>query len=351
MNPLKFGLFGFGYAGQTFHAPLVRATAGLELAAVASSDAARVHAALGSAVAVLTPSELLARSDIDCIVVASPNDSHHPLALAALEAGRHVVVDKPFAIDAAQAAAMVTAAERHGRLLSVFHNRRWDSDFLGLRRFISDGSLGRPVELITHFDRYRPEVRARWREGDGPGAGIWMDLGPHLVDQALQLFGLPQAITLDRARLREGALADDWFSAHLRWTRGPHAGLRAQLSASMLAAHAGPRFVLHGSGGSLRIDGLDPQEAALKAGATPATLQPWGADSRQAQVWRGESAAFEPLALPSGDYPHYYAALRDALLGLGPNPVPAREALAVQQVIDAGLRSDVLRAEQALAFD
>jgi len=340
---LNAGLIGYGYAGHTFHAPLIRATAGLRLAAVASSDAAKVRAALGAEVAVLSPPALVAREDIDLVVIAAPNDRHHPLALAALQAGRHVVVDKPFALDVAQAQEMVDVAAQCGRLLSVFHNRRWDSDFLTLEALLREGRVGRPVELASHFDRFRPQVRARWREGAGPGAGIWLDLGPHLLDQALQLFGPPAAITLDLAALRDGAQADDWFHATLRWPDG----LRARLHASALAARPGWRFTLHGTAGSFSVEGLDGQEDALKAGASPERIAApdWGVDARLGSLCLPGAAPDEALALNRGRYPDYYAAVRDAILGVGANPVPPAEALAVQQWLDAGRRSARERCE------
>ncbi len=357
MTPLNVGLIGHGYAGQTFHAPLIRATPGLALAAVASSDPARVHAMLGAEVAVTTPQELIARDDIDLVVIAAPNDQHHPLALAALHAGRHVVVDKPFALDAAQAAELVAAAAARRRVLSVFHNRRWDSDFLTLQRLLREGRVGRPVELVAHFDRYRPQVRARWREGGGPGAGLWLDLGPHLVDQALQLFaafGPPAAITLDQAALRDDGIADDWFVAQLRWPDGAnHGGLRARLSASMLAARPGARFVLHGTAASFSVDGLDPQEAVLKTGVDPSRIAAagWGRDARTGTLWlprSDDTVAEDAMPLADGAYPAYYAAVRDALLGRGDNPVPAEQALAVQALLDAGRRSAAERREIAM---
>lgn len=348
----RVGLIGYGYAGHTFHAPLIRATAGLQLAAVASSDARKVHAALGTGVDVMSAPDLIARSDIDLVVIATPNDLHHPLALAALRAGRHVVVDKPFALDAAQAEALVSEAERGARLLSVFHNRRWDSDFLTLQQVLADGCVGRPVELVSHFDRFRPQLRQRWREGAGPGAGLWLDLGPHLVDQALLLFGPPAAITLDQAMLRDGAVADDWFHALLRWAQGPFAGLRVQLHASALAARPGARFTLHGTQGSFSVDGLDPQEDALKAGASPAQIAAadWGRDQRQASCWPGDATPPRAEAVPlcHGRYPSYYAGMLHAMRGEAEPPVTARQALAVQRVLDAGRQSAQMRCEQAL---
>lgn len=335
---LRVGLIGYGYASQTFHAPLIAGVPGLQLAAVSSRDAARVRADWPAVEVLPDAHALIARADLDLVVIASPNDSHHPLARAALAAGRHVVVDKPFTLTLAQARELGALAHARGRLLSVFHNRRWDSDFLTLRALIERGDLGRVVHLESAFDRYRPAVRARWRESAAPGAGLWFDLGPHLLDQALQLFGWPQAITLDQAVLRDSGASDDWFQARLRYS-----ARRVVLRASMLAAAASPRFVVHGTLGSWVKQGLDPQEDALKDGARPGwpPAPGWGADRQASLLTRaaGESLRSEPLALADGSYGSYYAALCDALHGRGDNPVPAPQACAVMAWLELGQRS------------
>jgi predicted dehydrogenase len=281
MDPqrLRVGLIGYGYAGKTFHAPLVAAVPSLELAAVASSDASKVHADWPGMTVCSSPAELIARDDIDLVVIATPNDTHHPLARAALLAGRHVVVDKPFTVALDDARELVALAGQQGRVLSVFHNRRWDGDFLTLRRLLADGALGRVVEMDSRHDRYRPQVRQRWREGAGPGAGLWFDLGPHLVDQALQLFGSPRAIALARDATRDGALADDWFHASLRYDR-----LHVNLHAGMLVAASAPRLAVHGTLASFVKEGLDAQEEALKAGVRPSwpPQADWGVDPGRA---------------------------------------------------------------------
>lgn len=344
---LRVGLIGFGYAGRTFHAPLIAATPGLALCAVASSQPDAVRAALGGTVDVhAEPAALIARADLDLVVIATPNDTHAPLASAALQAGKAVVVDKPFALDSTQAAALVALAERRGRLLSVFHNRRWDGDFLTVRAMLASGELGRVTQARFHFDRYRPLVRARWREANSPAGGLWIDLGPHLIDQALQLFGEPAAIQADIAAQRDGAAGDDWFQAALRYT----GGLRVTVSASTLAALPGPRFELHGTRGSYAKHGLDPQEDALKRGDS-ADAPGWGhGDAPGALVTVADPVRHEELqhrACPTGPgrYPDYYAAIRDALQGHGTNPVPAAEALAVMRWLDLGRRSAAERRE------
>jgi len=342
---LRAGLIGYGYAGKTFHAPLIAAVPALELAAVASSDAAKVHADWPGVPVFASPAELIARADIDLVVIATPNDTHHSLARDALRAGRHVVVDKPFTVALADARELVALARERGKLLSVFHNRRWDGDLLTLKRLLGEGVLGRVVEMDSRIDRWRPEVRQRWRESTGPGAGLWFDLGPHLVDQALQLFGPPHAIALERALVREGALADDWFHASLRYDR-----LHVHLRASMLAAASAPRFTLHGTRGSFVKHGPDPQEDALKAGVRP-TWPPqaaWGVDTgRAAIVTRADDGAVveAPVALERGAHQAYFAAVAAAIRGEAPNPVPPEEALAVMELIELGIRSAAERRE------
>lgn len=337
-DPLRVGLVGYGYAGKTFHAPLIAAVPGLRLAAVSSHGPQRVKADWPDAEVLPDARALLQRDDLDLIVIASPNDSHFPLARAALAAGRHVVVDKPFTLMLAEARELAALAHARRRLLSVFHNRRWDGDFLTLRELDRSGALGRIVNLESAFDRYRPQVRERWRESAAPGGGLWFDLGPHLLDQALQLFGWPRSISLAQAVLRDGGQADDWFQARLDYP-----GRRVVLRASMLAAAASPRFVVHGTGGSWVKLGLDPQEDALKAGQRPQwPPQPgWGEERNVSLITRpcGEALRTDHWPLAAGCQAAYYAAVHDALRGDGPNPVPPHEAVAVMALLELGRRS------------
>jgi predicted dehydrogenase len=338
---LRAGLIGYGFAGQTFHAPVLSAVPGLQLGAVASSQPGKVHADWPGVDVVPDVDALLRRADIDLVVVATPNAQHHPVAKAALTAGKHVVVDKPFTLDAAQARDLAALAQRQDRVLSVYQNRRFDSDFLTLRDVLDSGELGRPVYFESHFDRYRPEVRARWREQPVPGAGLWVDLGSHLLDQAVQLFGRPDTFQLDSAVLRDGALVEDYFHAVLRWETGPHAPLRAVLHATTLAAHPAPRYIVHGTAGSYVKRGVDPQEDALRAGARP-TDAAWGADPVEGELTVcATDGRLNARKLPTraGNYVAYYAALRDAILGTGPNPVSPEQAVELMELLDLGRRS------------
>lgn len=341
---LRVGLVGYGFAGQTFHAPVLSAVPGLQLAAVASSQPDKVQADWPGVVVLPDVHALLAAQPaIDLVVVAAPNEAHFPVAKAVLEAGRHVVVDKPFALNAGQARELADLARQKGKLVSVYQNRRFDSDYLTLQQLLAEGRVGRPVFFESHFDRYRPDVRVRWREQKVPGAGLWVDLGSHLMDQAVQLFGKPDSVQLDTAALREGAVVEDYFHAVLRWDRGPHAPLRAVLHATTLAADAAPRYILHGTRGSYVKYGVDPQEDALRTGAKPGG-EGWGADADDGLLTLiGDTGQPEPSSVPTlaGDYTRYYAAIRDAIAGTGPNPVTPEQAVQLMELLDLGARSAV----------
>ncbi|WP_028917515.1 oxidoreductase [Pseudoxanthomonas sp. J35] len=346
MAGIEVALVGYGLAGRVFHAPLIEATPGLHLHTVVSSEPAKVHDRLPQVHVLPEPVAAFAEPAIQLVVLATPNDTHAPLALQALAAGKHVVVDKPFALDTAQAQAMAEAARRHGRVLAVFHNRRWDADFLALRGLLQAGALGEVAEFHSHFDRFRPQVPDRWRDRAGPGSGLWYDLGPHLVDQALQLFGTPLAVHADLGMQRDGANAVDYFHVQLRYPR-----LRAVLHAGSLVPGHGLRFAVHGSGGSWIKHGLDPQEDALRAGHIPGGPD-WGRDPRPGTLLRVQpdgSVREEASPTPPGDYLAYYAQLRDAIADGAPLPVSVEDALATIRVIEAGLRSNDERREIAPA--
>ncbi|XNM56458.1 oxidoreductase [Escherichia coli] len=193
---IRVGLIGYGYASKTFHAPLIAGTPGLELAVISSSDETKVKADWPTVTVVLSRSICLTIPTSSLIFILTPNDTHFPLAKAALEAGKHVVINKPFTVTLSQARELEALAKSLGRVLSVFHNRRWDSDFLTLKGLLAEGVLGEVAYFESHFDRFRPQVRDRWREQGGPGSGIWYDLAPHLLDQAITLFGLPVSVTM-----------------------------------------------------------------------------------------------------------------------------------------------------------
>jgi predicted dehydrogenase len=346
---IRAGLIGFGYAGKTFHAPLICATAGVQLAAVASSDAGKVRAALGDGPAVFaSPQEMICQAGLDLVVIASPNATHFELAELALSQGKHVVVDKPFTANAGEAMQLAALAREKGLLLSVFHNRRWDSTTLSAQKLLASGRLGMIRYAAMHYDRFRPQPVERWKENAEAGGGLWMDLGPHLLDEALCYFGAPLAIQADIASLRPGAGADDFFHARLRYADG----LRVDLQASMLGALPRPRLVLQGTRGSYVKQGLDPQEAALKAGLRPLCEDAtWGVDAECGVLAVEEEGVLRTIDVPTenGAYPAYYLQVAAAIRGRAANPVPPEEAIAVMRLLDAGRESSLRRYEVALA--
>ena len=338
---LQVALVGYGFVGKLFHAPLISAVHGLTLHSVVSSNAVAVHADHPEARVSPDLGVVLADPAVQLIVIATPNVLHASQAHAALDAGKHVIVDKPFTVTVAEADAVIEHAARAGRVLSVFHNRRYDSDFLTLQQLIASGALGEVTQFESHFDRFRLEVRDRWRERSGPGAGLWYDLAPHLLDQALQLFGAPLGITADIAVQRDGGETDDYFHALLRYPR-----LRVILHASTMMAAHDLRFSVHGTRGSYVKQGLDTQEDALKEGRTPGDAA-WGDDPRVGTLTSvtGEQLTTRVVDGERGDYRRFYAGVRDAIHGTAPNPVPATEARRVMHWLAMGIASSETRME------
>lgn len=330
MQPIRTGLIGYGTAGAVFHAPLIAAAPGLRLTAIASRRADEIARDFPEAKAYENPQSLIDDPDIELVVVATPNETHASLARAALEAGKHVVVDKPFTLDAGEAEALIALADAAGRKLSVFQNRRWDSDFLTVRRLVDDGRLGEIAYYEAHFDRFRPEIKQGWRETEAPGAGLLYDLGAHLIDQALVLFGLPQAVTADVTRQRAAARADDYFHVVLDYGRR-----RAVLHASVLVRDPGPRYLVHGDGGSFVKYGIDGQEAALREGRRPGG-EGWGEDDPAlfGRFTDADGTAATIDSLP-GRYTAYYDGIAASIREDAPLPVEAREARDVIRVIEA----------------
>jgi predicted dehydrogenase len=334
VGPIRVGLIGFGLAARTFHLPLLRATPGYRLVAVASTRAAELAAALPDVEPVEDYAALASHPGVDLVVVATPNDTHAPLAEAALLAGRHVVVDKPFTVTLAEARRLDRVADEQGRLLSVFHNRRWDGDFLTVREAIRRGLAGEVVRFESRFDRFRPEVRDRWRERPGPGSGVLYDLGPHLIDQALLLFGPPDTVQATLAVQRAAAATTDFFHLVLRYGRRV-----AILEAGSLVAGGSARFTVHGERATLVKRGSDVQEDQLRAGVAPGS-EGWGADPDGLTIHDGATGQARTLPALPGDQRGYYLALREALAGRAPNPVPPAQGAAVMALLEAALRSE-----------
>jgi predicted dehydrogenase len=243
------------------------------------------------------------------------------------------VVDKPFTVTLAEARALVARSAEAQRILSVFQNRRWDSDFLGIARELAAGRIGEVIEFRSEISRYRPQIRDRWRERAGPGAGTWYDLAPHLIDQALVLFGPPETVQADLQVQRRGGSTIDWFQTVLGCGR-----TRVILTSSMIAADSATRFLVRGTNGSLTKRGGDPQEDQLVSGQKPGSPG-WGRDPDPLIFVAGEAGAPTEVATPAGNYLGYYAAIRDALRGEGQSPVTPGQATTVMAIIEAGIQS------------
>jgi predicted dehydrogenase len=333
-SPIRVGVIGFGFVSKTFHVPLLEATEGYKITALSSSHPADVKAILPGVDVVSDPKALATHPDIDLVVIASPNETHAPLAEAAMRVGRNVLVDKPFTITVEEARHLAAVAKENDVLLSVFQNRRWDSDFLTIQDAIRRDLTGRVVLFESRIDRYRPEVRDRWREVPGPGAGLLYDLGPHLIDQTLLLFGIPDTVQATLAKQRRGAKTDDFFQLVLRYGE-----MVATLQAGSLVSGGSPRFAVHGDRASLVKQKPDIQEDQLRAGVLPGSPD-WGFDPDDPVLHVGVTGETRALKAARGDQRGYYVALREALLGRAPNPVPAEQGATVMAIIEAAMRSD-----------
>jgi predicted dehydrogenase len=323
-KPLNVAVIGYGFGGRVFHAPPVARTEGLRLAAIVSSRISEIERDFPGVTALSSPDAVFADPAIDLVAVTTPNAAHFDLAARALAHGKHVVIDKPFTTTAAEARELVRRAEAAGKVLAVFHNFRWYADYLALKRMIGEGTLGDVVYFESHFDRYAPNVPDAWREKPGPASGTWWDLGPHMVDQVLQLFGTPRAIFADMAIQREGGGATDYFHVLMRYDR-----LRVVLTSCFVAAADDLRFVVHGTRASLVKHGIDCRNGP---DPRPGTLVMSDGSTRPAPAGHADDRAF-------------YAAVRDAIHGEAQNPVPPHEAIAVMDMLELADRSAIERRE------
>ncbi len=334
---LRAGILGFGVAGRYFHAPLLRA-AGFSIPAVVTSKPVPAQEYLGDVDVLATADELLARKDIDMVTIASPSPLHVSHAAAALRAGKHVVVDKPLAPTAAQVSELEQLAIQYKRKLSVFQNRRWDSDFLTLKKLIAQGRLGKINAFHARWDRFRPQVTDRWRERDEPGNGILYDLGTHLIDQTLQLFGPPEWLYANVFSQRENSETVDGFEILLG-----QGSLRMTLGVSLVCADGGYRYRVNGSQASFLKAGLDQQEAQLRAGVEPdehyfgtEPTEQWGT------LVHGATGQREVITPETGRWVRFYEGMREAIEHDGPVPVSAAQAYDTIRVIEAALTSSAM---------
>jgi scyllo-inositol 2-dehydrogenase (NADP+) len=336
--PIRTGIIGFGLSGRVFHAPFIATNPAFRLDVISTSRperTAEANAQHPAAEVVATPDEVLARAeDLDLIILASPAHSHLKQGLAALEAGVNVVVDKPFVPTISDAKKLIAQAQESGKLLAVFQNRRWDGDFLTVKRLIDSGSLGRVHRFESTFERWAGPVQNRWQDEQTieQGAGIAFDLGSHLVDQALQLFGPAEVEQAELRTVRDGAMSDDDAFISLLHV----SGVRSHLTMSRVAAQSGPRFRVLGTESGYTVDGLDGQEPDLKLqrwpGSTGYGVTPeadWGLLGID-----GGSIPLVRVPTEAGAYPDFYEGVAASILQGAPSPVNVREALEVVRIIE-----------------
>ncbi len=345
---IRTAVVGYGFAGRIFHSPFVDATPGLELTAIVQRHGDTAAADYPGTRVLRSVEEAFGDPAIDLIVVATPNDSHVEMARRALEAGKHVVIDKPIAGSSVEVRALIDLATRQGKILAPFHNRRFDGDFLTVKKLVDEGRLGRITLVDSHYDRFRPIQRPNtWKEAGGLANGLLFDLGPHLLDQALALFGTPRSITASIRRERDVTVIEDAFDIALEFDGPAGHGLRYECHATMLAAEPAPRFRVHGTLGSYVKYGLDPQEAALLGGARPGVAAPWLPEAESA--WGTltlATKATEPIQLErtklrteTGDYRRFYENVRDTLLGKAKLIVSPEDGFRSIRVLELALQS------------
>jgi len=331
---IDVGLIGFGLGGKAFHAPVIAAVKGLRLAAVLQRHEDTASEIYPGTKVVRTVEELLAIKSIQLVAISTPNDSHFSYVKACLEAGRDVVVDKPFTTTLVEAKELATLARQRGRLLTVYQERRLDGDFLTLRKLVADGDLGRLVHYEETFDRCRAQLRDSWKERVGPGCGVFWDLAPHLIDHALVLFGEPEALLADLRRERDGAQNVDAFDVAFYYANG----FRAAMSSTTLAPVPRPHFRVRGTRGEFIKQGLDPQEALLRAGQLMGG-ESWGLEKPEEwgtlSVIRGDKTVTDkPIPSERGDYRTFYENVRDVMLGRAKPLVGLDEALRVMYALE-----------------
>lgn len=354
-KPLGVALIGYGLAGEIFHAPLLRTTSGIEVTVITTSNDERQKKAFATfpnaRIVNSLETALKSHSDlIDLVVIASPNKWHASQAKAALEAGKAVVVDKPFAVNSRECREVIDVANKQKKLLTVFQNRRWDNDFLTIQKLLKEGKLSDVVRFESRFERFRPTLDTkRWKDNTGPdeGGGLLFDLGSHLIDQACVLFGTPNTVYCELDKRRAGVRADDDAFVALEFA----GGVRAHLYANIVSAIPGPRFRVLAMNGGYEKFGLDPQEDALRKGLKPGDRK-WGLEdvslSGKLAVERDGKLVSEILVSEKGCYEHFYAAVRDAVVNNTAPPVNPEHAVRTISIIEHARQSAQL--ERKLDF-
>lgn len=329
-DAINVALVGYGYSGRTFHAPLLSSTPGVRLHSIVTSDPSVAVHDFPTARVTTEFSAVCEDNDVDAVVIAVPNQFHAELAHRAMDHGKHVVIDKPFAVTLAETDALLAHAETKRLKITAFHNRRWDADFLTIQDLVNRGRFGTVVQFESHYDRFRPTIRDRWREQPVPGGGLWFDLAPHLVDQVLLLFGSPHSVVADIFPQRLNATTDDYFHVIFRYDR-----LRVLLHGSTFVSGTATRFAIHGDNGSYRKSGFDVQESQLKSGMRP-TADAWGIDPVPGMLCSPSDGhgALESIPNRRGEYGTFYSLFAASVLNDSPVPVTGSQIRSVMSILE-----------------
>jgi scyllo-inositol 2-dehydrogenase (NADP+) len=339
MHPIKTGIASYGMSGLVFHAPLLHVNAGFELTKVVERSFKGSKERYPYVRVVRSYEELLEDEKLELIVVNTPDATHFEYCKLAIEAGKHVVVEKPFTMKSDEASALIELARKYQRVLSVFQNRRWDGDYLTVKKVIQDKILGRLVSFESHFDRYRNFIQPNtWKEEPNAGAEIVYNLGAHMIDQTYDLFGMPKSVSTDIGVQRTNGKVDDFYNIIMRYD-----DVYANLKASYLVREEGPRYIVHGTEGSFLKWGLDPQEADLKAGKYP-DAPAWGAEPKK--LWGKLNTETNGLHFTGrietipGNYLRYYDNIYTVIRDGKELIVKPEQSLDVMRIIEAAIDSN-----------
>jgi len=343
MKKIKVGIIGFGLSGKIFHSPFIHSIESMEISKIVTANpinASNAKNEYPKAKIISNPNELFEDDEIDLVIVSVPNTFHADFATKALMANKHVVVEKPFTVTSEEAEELVKLSRKMQRILTVYQNRRWDSDFLTVRKIIESNILGNIVEFESHYDRFRDFIKPNaWREENIPGSGMLYDLGSHLIDQALSLFGLPKEVYADIKIQRKDGKTDDYFEINLFYDH-----TKVILKSSMLVREPLPRFILLGDKGSFIKYGMDVQEDALKAGLKPTNSGNWGEEPEK--NWGILNTEFKKLHFrgkvesEKGNYRAFYENLYKAIIGEEDIQIKPEEARNTIRVIELALLSN-----------
>lgn len=335
MKPIKTAIIGYGLSGSKFHAPFIKDMKEFELSAIVVRDPEKIRSQVEDIPVYDSIERVLEEvPEIELVIISTPTPTHYSVAKTAIKAGKHLIVEKPFVVTIEEGEELIALAQEHNIVLSVYQNRRWDGDYLTVKSLMDSGKLGSVHTIEMNWDRYRKEVRDRWKEADIPGSGVFYDIAPHMLDQALCLWGEPYAIYGNMQKQREGAKATDYFHVVLEYEQGS-----ILIRGGTLVSAQTPRFAIHGSEGSYIICGHDPQEAQLQAGIMPNDEAYGKRDENRLSIFVKPDGTQEKIEVAKGNYADYFKQVANAIHEGGPVPVTGEEGLAVIRLIEAGIES------------